>query len=81
MISTGVGGQSRNAYNDLILQDDGLSNQSQDFEYFDSTTNPLSQTGTAYRWKNVNNKASRISNADEADSSLTEGTAYVKLNF
>jgi len=81
VISTGVGGQSRNAYNDLILQDDGLSNQSQDFEYFDSTTNPLSQTGTAYRWKNVNNKASRISNADEADSSLTEGTAYVKLNF
>ena len=90
-ISTGVGIQSRNAYqivspveggSDFVLNNTGLQGEvNRDYRIYESATNPTASNGNKYRWRNENYKPSYFGSGDNSDSSLKKGTAYIKLDF
>tara|TARA_R110002049_G_scaffold38973_2_gene120303 strand:+ start:133 stop:4530 length:4398 start_codon:yes stop_codon:yes gene_type:complete len=83
MISTGLGEGSRNAYQDLELSNTGLESQNSEKKYKQSPNIATSQ-GLRYTWRNENYKPSFFSDglpASDSNSSLTQGTAYIKVDF
>jgi hypothetical protein len=83
MISTGLGEGSRNAYSNLSLSNTGLINQNREYKSFLSP-NLEDQDNKLYNWRNENYKPSFFSDgliASDENSSLTQGTAYIKVDF
>ena len=95
--STGSDDNSRNAYNDpgttsnpviggtdFTLNNTGLSNTNRDWRQWTST-NITNNNGDQYNWRNENFKPSYFTQdgviADDINSSLTKGTAYIKVDF
>ena len=76
--------EGRSAYSSLVLDSDGLVNESiqersQNSSYRDTDEN--GNTGETYLWKNINYKPQYWSGQTSDDQSLTNGTAYLKLDF
>ncbi|MGY8866112.1 MAG: hypothetical protein ACKVJK_10815, partial [Methylophagaceae bacterium] len=83
MISTGIGEGSRNAYSSLPLSNTGLESQNIEQKLYESP-NLATDDGERYTWKNKNYKPSFFSDgliASDENSSLTQGTAYIKVDF
>lgn len=77
--SIGTGG--RNAYEDLILSNTGLQNQSEEKLNFTSL-NIKDSENEYWKWKNSNFKPKYFDNTNTySDHSLTKGTAYIKVDF
>ena len=85
MLSYGSGPNSRNAYQTLIIEDDDLFNpQPVNFkEILVDSDNYVDNEGQKYRWSNKNYRSSYFNSnsAIVANSALTVGTAYIKLDF
>ena len=94
-ISTGSDGDSRNAYQgpkpgitgngtNFELSNTGLASTNRDWRQWMST-NITNDDGDLYAWRNENFKPSYFTQdgvvADDVDSSLTKGTAYIKIDF
>ena len=75
----------REAYDDLSLNPTALASSSVQKEEVDSKyidrADRINEPGLPYRWKNSNYKPSHFSGKGADDSSLKEGTAFIKVDF